>query len=117
VISGFSKLSDSLYHHSFVQSRVNTTIPTTHILPISNGAVFPYLLLDEHVDNFWMDIPLFSTARTIQRLKQRIQTFVEGEAAVDYHKIDVILNATDNKSCSASFIGAAGWIATTALES
>ncbi|KAF9429413.1 hypothetical protein BGZ76_001325 [Entomortierella beljakovae] len=47
-------------------------------------------------DNMYMDIPLFSTARTIQRLKQRIQTFVEGEALPDFQKIDVILNATNN---------------------
>lgn len=43
-----------------------------------------------------MDIPLFSTARTIQKLKQKIQTYVEGEAIADFLKIDVILNATNN---------------------
>lgn len=43
-----------------------------------------------------MDIPLFSTARTIQKLKQKIQTYIEGEASSDFHKIDVILNATNN---------------------
>ncbi|KAF9195930.1 hypothetical protein BGZ50_002959 [Haplosporangium sp. Z 11] len=51
---------------------------------------------DEHIENVWMDIPLFSSARTIQRLKQKIQAFVEGEAVADFHKIDVILNATNN---------------------
>ncbi|KAK3818691.1 MAG: hypothetical protein J3Q66DRAFT_429918 [Benniella sp.] len=66
----------------------NYILATRHIHNVSRS--------DEHVDNFWMDIPLFSTARTIQRLKQRIQTLVEGEAVVDYHKIDVILNATNN---------------------
>ncbi|KAK5823217.1 hypothetical protein F5H01DRAFT_317753 [Linnemannia elongata] len=50
----------------------------------------------DHVENIWMDIPLFSTARTIQKLKQKIQTYVEGEASSDFHKIDVILNATNN---------------------
>ncbi|KAF9143303.1 hypothetical protein BGX30_000821 [Mortierella sp. GBA39] len=50
----------------------------------------------DHVENIWMDIPLFSTARTIQKLKQKIQTYVEGEAVSDFHKIDVILNATNN---------------------
>ncbi|KAK3846762.1 MAG: hypothetical protein J3R72DRAFT_520116 [Linnemannia gamsii] len=50
----------------------------------------------DHVENIWMDIPLFSTARTIQKLKQKIQTFVEGEAVLDFLKIDVILNATNN---------------------
>ncbi|KAF9116169.1 hypothetical protein BGX27_004509 [Mortierella sp. AM989] len=51
---------------------------------------------DDHIDNMWMDIPLFSSARTIQRLKQKIQVFVEGEALADFQKIDVILNATNN---------------------
>ncbi|KAF9913294.1 hypothetical protein EC991_000056 [Linnemannia zychae] len=50
----------------------------------------------DHVENIWMDIPLFSTARTIQKLKQKIQTYVEGEAVADFLKIDVILNATNN---------------------
>ncbi|KAF9150961.1 hypothetical protein BG015_007222 [Linnemannia schmuckeri] len=50
----------------------------------------------DHVENIWMDIPLFSTARTIQKLKQKIQTYVEGEAVSDFLKIDVILNATNN---------------------
>lgn len=54
------------------------------------------ILLADHVENIWMDIPLFSTARTIQKLKQKIQTYVEGEAVSDFHKIDVILNATNN---------------------
>ena len=50
----------------------------------------------DHIDNVYMDIPLFSSSRTIQRLKQKIQTFVEGEASADYVKIDVILNATNS---------------------
>lgn len=59
---------------------------------------FPFFvcILGDHIDNVYMDIPLFSSARTIQRLKQKIQTFVEGEASADYFKIDVILNATNN---------------------
>ncbi|KAF8970754.1 hypothetical protein BGZ46_010398 [Entomortierella lignicola] len=51
---------------------------------------------DDQIDNLYMDIPLFSTARTIQRLKQRIQAFIEGEASADYLKIDVILSAPNN---------------------
>lgn len=43
-----------------------------------------------------MDIPLFSSGRTIQKLKQRIQAYCEGEAAADFIKIDIILNATNN---------------------
>ncbi|KAF9959780.1 hypothetical protein BGZ72_008811 [Mortierella alpina] len=50
----------------------------------------------DHVENVRMDIPLFSSARTIQKLKQKIQTFVETDAAADFQKIDVILNATNN---------------------
>ncbi|KAF9999061.1 hypothetical protein BGZ79_007297 [Entomortierella chlamydospora] len=37
-----------------------------------------------------------STARTIQRLMQKIQAFIEGEALADFQKIDVILNASNN---------------------
>ncbi|KAG0200785.1 hypothetical protein BGX33_010803 [Mortierella sp. NVP41] len=50
----------------------------------------------DHIESIWMDIPLFSTARTIQKLKQKIQTYVEGETVADFLKIDVILNATNN---------------------
>ncbi|KAF9294517.1 hypothetical protein BGZ74_011221 [Mortierella antarctica] len=50
----------------------------------------------DHVENVYMDIPLFSTGRTVQRLKQRIQAYCEGEAAADFVKIDVILNATNS---------------------
>ncbi|KAG0221640.1 hypothetical protein BGX31_009662 [Mortierella sp. GBA43] len=78
------------------------TILTIHILTTElkrgDGLSIRYhsSLPNEHIDNFYMDIPLFSTARTIQRLKQKIQTFVEGESVTDYHKIDVIVNATNN---------------------
>ncbi|KAI1315083.1 hypothetical protein EDD11_001325 [Mortierella claussenii] len=51
---------------------------------------------NDHIDNIWMDIPLFSSGRTIQKLKQKIQVFCEGEALTDYLKIDVILHATNN---------------------
>ncbi|KAF9570386.1 hypothetical protein EC968_001840 [Mortierella alpina] len=50
----------------------------------------------DHVENVRMDIPLFSSARTIQKLKQKIQNYVETEASADFQKIDVILNATNN---------------------
>ncbi|KAG0228892.1 hypothetical protein BGW42_001902 [Actinomortierella wolfii] len=50
----------------------------------------------EHVDSIIMDVPLFTTARTIQKLKQRILAFTEGEGSNDYIKIDVILNAINN---------------------
>ncbi|KAG0213816.1 hypothetical protein BGX28_003490 [Mortierella sp. GBA30] len=51
----------------------------------------------DHIENVRMDIPLFSSGRTIQKLKQKIQTYVETEAAADFQKIDVILNATNNR--------------------
>ncbi|KAF9990717.1 hypothetical protein BGZ75_000103 [Mortierella antarctica] len=54
----------------------------------------------DHVENVRMDIPLFSSARTIQKLKQKIQTYVETEASADFQKIDVILNATNNRFTS-----------------
>ncbi|KAF9348761.1 hypothetical protein BGX26_012858 [Mortierella sp. AD094] len=66
----------------------NYVLATRHINNLSRS--------DDHIDNMWMDIPLFSTARTIQRLKQKIQAFVEGEAPADFQKIDVIVNATNN---------------------
>ncbi|KAF9586213.1 hypothetical protein BGW38_008526 [Lunasporangiospora selenospora] len=39
---------------------------------------------------------IMNTGRTIQRMKQKIQTYVEGEAVTDFLKIDVVLNATNN---------------------
>ncbi|KAG0084136.1 hypothetical protein BGZ92_010164, partial [Podila epicladia] len=66
----------------------NHVLATRHINNLSRSS--------DHVDNIYMDIPLFSTGRTIQRLKQRIQAYCEGEAAADFVKIDVILNATNS---------------------
>ncbi|CAO3564114.1 unnamed protein product [Mortierella alpina] len=54
----------------------------------------------DHVENVRMDIPLFSSARTIQKLKQKIQHYVETEASADFQKIDVILSATNNRFTS-----------------
>ncbi|KAF9396711.1 hypothetical protein BGZ94_006449, partial [Podila epigama] len=45
-----------------------------------------------------MNIPLFSSGRTIQKLKQKIQSYCEGEGAADFSKIDVILNATNTQT-------------------
>lgn len=67
-------------------------------LVLSSFTQLPFLCLGDHIDSVYMDVPLFSSARTIQRLKQKIQTFVEGEASADYFKIDVILNATNSHS-------------------
>ncbi|GJJ69883.1 hypothetical protein EMPS_02232 [Entomortierella parvispora] len=66
----------------------NYVLGTRHIHNLSRAG--------DHIDNVYMDIPLFSSARTIQKLKQKIQAFVEGEASADYFKIDVILNAKNN---------------------
>ncbi|KAG0296028.1 hypothetical protein BGZ98_001134 [Dissophora globulifera] len=66
----------------------NYLLATRHIHNLSRSS--------EHVDNVWMDIPLFSSGRTILKIKQKIQQFCENEAAADYHKIDVILNSTNN---------------------
>ncbi|KAI7830218.1 hypothetical protein BC939DRAFT_302984 [Gamsiella multidivaricata] len=66
----------------------NYILATRHINNLSRS--------DDHIDSFWMDIPLFSSGRTIQRLKQKIQAFCEGEAVNDFHKIDVVLNTTNN---------------------
>ncbi|KAF8927392.1 hypothetical protein BGZ58_010420 [Dissophora ornata] len=69
-------------------SSPNYVLATRHIHNLSRS--------DEHVDTICMDIPLFSSGRTIQKLKQKIQTFCETEGSADYHKIDIILNATNN---------------------
>ncbi|KAF9211014.1 hypothetical protein BGZ59_008635 [Podila verticillata] len=66
----------------------NYVLATKHIHNLSRSS--------DHVENVYMDIPLFSSGRTIQRLKQRIQAYCEGEAATDFVKIDVILNATNS---------------------
>jgi hypothetical protein len=69
---------------------------TMRVTKHRNCPVKLFFFSADHVENVWMGIPLFSTARTIQKLKQKIQTYVEGEAVADFLKIDVILNATNN---------------------
>ncbi|KAG0053165.1 hypothetical protein BGZ83_001575 [Gryganskiella cystojenkinii] len=66
----------------------NYVLASRHIHNLSRAS--------DHIDNVYMDVPLFTTTRTIQRLRDRIQHFIDTEAKEDYFKIDVILNATNS---------------------
>ncbi|KAG0222093.1 hypothetical protein BGW41_006214 [Actinomortierella wolfii] len=63
----------------------------TFTVSISSAVFAPnYVLASKFINN------MTRSARTIQKLKQRILAFTEGEGSNDYIKIDVILNAINN---------------------